>query len=460
MPIARRGKVAGAICLRDSRPDFDFHEDEKLFCEAAALMTATFLQGRDLVEEMRRRSRLDGLTGLLNFMAFREELESSLEAQAETPARDLSLIMVDVDNLKIVNDRHGHLAGNQAIERVGRELAKAVPMAIAACRYGGDEFFALVPMDKKRAEERAERLLIALEERSAKLPFDISVSIGVAGYGENGTVDDELLAAADRAMYIAKSEGGNRVQIADEDEERGRVYEAVIAVNARRLIPGEHQALRDVLEELLRLQEQELDSAAAQQSLRALMEAVESKDRYTREYSNEVSDLTRNVGLAVGLGEREILAVEIAALVHDIGKIGIPDDILQKPGPLTTRERMQIEQHPEIGAQILRPLPAMQEVVPLVLHHHERWDGAGYPHGLAGEDIPIGAQIISLCDVWNALTSDRSYRKAFPAQEARRIVMEGRGTEWKPELVDVFFEVLEATEAEHAAEAGEPRRTA
>ncbi|NKB88890.1 MAG: diguanylate cyclase [Acidobacteria bacterium] len=460
VPIARRGKVAGAICLRDSRPDFDFHEDEKLFCEAAALMTATFLQGRDLVEEMRRRSRLDGLTGLLNFMAFREELESSLEAQAETPARDLSLIMVDVDNLKIVNDRHGHLAGNQAIERVGRELAKAVPMAIAACRYGGDEFFALVPMDKKRAEERAERLLIALEERSAKLPFDISVSIGVAGYGENGTVDDELLAAADRAMYIAKSEGGNRVQIADEDEERGRVYEAVIAVNARRLIPGEHQALRDVLEELLRLQEQELDSAAAQQSLRALMEAVESKDRYTREYSNEVSDLTRNVGLAVGLGEREILAVEIAALVHDIGKIGIPDDILQKPGPLTTRERMQIEQHPEIGAQILRPLPAMQEVVPLVLHHHERWDGAGYPHGLAGEDIPIGAQIISLCDVWNALTSDRSYRKAFPAQEARRIVMEGRGTEWKPELVDVFFEVLEATEAEHAAEAGEPRRTA
>jgi diguanylate cyclase (GGDEF)-like protein/putative nucleotidyltransferase with HDIG domain len=453
VPIVDRGKIAGVIFMRDARPDFDFHEDEKLFCEAAALMTASFLHGRDLVEEMRRRSRLDDLTGLLNFMAFREKLDESMTAhRADEKTKPLSLIMVDVDNLKIVNDQHGHLAGNQVIERVGRELAKAIPMATATCRYGGDEFFALVPLSREEAVERAERLLIALEQRSTELPFDISVSIGVAGFPDDGDVDDELLDAADRAMYIAKGEGGNRVHLADDSaNNRGRVYEAVIAVNARRLVPGEHEGLRDVLDELLRLQEQELDSAAAQQSLRALMEAVESKDRYTSEHSAEVASLTRNLGEVLGLSEREILAIEIGALVHDIGKIGIPDEILQKPGPLTTRERVQIEQHPEIGAQILGPLPAMHDVVPLVLHHHERWDGTGYPHGLAGSDIPIGAQIISLCDVWNALTSDRSYRKAFTPQKARSIILDGRGTEWDPRLVDLFFGVLEQS-GNHAGE--------
>ena len=209
-------------------------------------------------------------------------------------------------------------------------------------------------------------------------------------------------------------------------------------------------ALRDVLDELLRMQEHELDSAGARQSLRALMTAVDSKDKYTGEHSAEVSDLTSRLGAAVGLDEKALLAISIGALVHDIGKIGIPDEILQKPGPLTTRERVQIEQHPEIGAQILAPLPALLDVVPLVLHHHERWDGAGYPHGLSGEDIPLGAQIISLCDVWNALTSDRPYRKAFSDEKAHRIILEGRGTEWDPRLVDLFFAVIDGTDEQES----------
>jgi len=448
VPISQRGVIAGAIFLRDSRPDFDFHADEKLFCEAAATMTAAFLENRDLVEKMRRQTRLDGLTGLLNFMAFREHLDEELtDRRDEEEPTPLSLIMVDVDNLKIINDNHGHLVGNQVIELVGRQLAKALPMATGACRYGGDEFFALVPLDKVQAAERAERLVIALEKLPSSIPCEVSVSIGVSGFPEDGELDDHLLDAADRAMYIAKSQGGNCVSIADESEtERGRVYEAVIAVNARRLIPGEREALRGVLDELLRLQEHELDSAAAQQSLSALMAAVESKDKYTGEHSSEVSDLTGRLGAAAGLDEKDLLAVSIAALVHDIGKIGIPDEILQKPGPLTTRERMQIEQHPEIGAQILAPLPAMHAVVPLVLHHHERWDGAGYPHALSGEEIPTGAQIISLCDVWSALTSDRSYRDAFPEEDARRLILEGSGTEWNPRLIELFFTVLDGTD--------------
>ncbi len=276
------------------------------------------------------------------------------------------------------------------------------------------------------------------------MPCAVRVSLGVASFPEDGKEADSFMDAADRAMYVAKGDGGNQIHAAGADENAsGRVYQAMISVNARRLIPGKRNALRQVLDSMLREEEQELDSAAVQQSLRALMEAVESKDSYTREHSLEVSELTRRLCAMVGLNERETLAVEVGALVHDIGKVGIPDEILQKPGPLTTRERMQIEQHPEIGAQILTPLPALKEVVPLVLHHHERWDGTGYPHGLAGANIPVGSQIISLCDVWHALTSDRSYRPAFSDEVARGIITDGRDTEWPGELVDAFFQVIE-----------------
>lgn len=446
VPIMQQDVVAGAFFLRDSQPDFDFHDDEKVFCEAASLMAASYLQGRDLVEEMCRRSRLDGLTGLLNFPTFRQELENTLQAHRDGSfKRPISLLMVDIDNLKIINDGYGHMVGNRVIQEVGRLLAHAVPSAIATCRYGGDEFFALVPMTKEKVAERAERLLIALEELQASdLNCRIAVSIGVSSLPDDGEVADTLLEAADRAMYLAKGAGGHRIHIANSgDDSSERVYEAVIAVNARRLIPGEARAFRKVLDQLLRLEEQELDSTVIKQSLTSLMEAVQSKDKYTEEHSQEVSDLTRDLALAAGLTKREVLAVEMGALVHDIGKIGIADEILNKPGPLSTRERLRIERHPEIGAQILRPMPALSDVVPLVLHHHERWDGGGYPHGLAGKQIPEGAQIISLCDVWNALTSDRSYRPAFPQEKVRAMIMEGRGTEWDPDLVDLFFELLE-----------------
>lgn len=461
VPIQQGESIVGAFFLRDSRQDFSFHEDERVFCKAAGLMTASFLQGCDLMAALRRRSRIDGLTGLLNFLTFRDELDDAVESatRAERP-EPLSLVMVDLDNLKMINDRHGHLMGNEAIQLVGRHLEKALPMARAICRYGGDEFFALVPIDKVRAAERAERIIVGLEQASLEdMPCPVQVSIGVATFGEDGDTADEFMEAADRAMYLAKGDGGNRVYLADPDSSEGRLFEAVISVNARRLIPGEQRAFRRVLDELLRSEEQELDSTAVRQSLTALMEAVDSKDQYTSEHSHEVSELTTRVCEALGLDERQTLAVEMGALVHDIGKIGIPDEILGKPGKLTTRERMQIERHPEIGAQILSPLPALKDVVPLVLHHHERWDGTGYPRGLAGEDIPIGAQIISLCDVWHALTSDRSYRPAFPPEEARKIVEKGAGTEWKPGLVEIFFTVLEEIQQGQQRRSAGERRT-
>ncbi len=463
VPVMHNEVVVGAFFLRDAREDFSLQEEERTFCKAAALMVAGYLQGCDLVEEMRRRSRLDGLTGLLNFNTFRQELDEALSEQAELERpKPLSLVMVDIDNLKTINDHHGHVVGNDVIREVGQRLARALPMANAICRYDGDEFFALVPLEKKTAVERAERVLILLEDLPDELPCTVRVSIGVATFPDDGEVADSFMDAADRAMYVAKGEGGSQIHAAGVDESgSGRVYQAMISVNARRLMPGEGNAPRQVLDSMLRDEEQELDSAAVQQSLRALMEAVESKDSYTREHSLEVSDLTRRLCSTVGLNERETLAVELGALVHDIGKVGIPDEILQKPGALTTRERMQIEQHPEIGAQILKPLPALKEVVPLVLHHHERWDGTGYPHGLTGEDIPTGSQIISLCDVWHALTSDRSYRPAFTDEVARGIITDGRDSEWPGDLVDAFFQVIdEMKEEEMRARRQRRRRSA
>ena len=459
VPILQKKEVVGVFFLRDRRQDFGFRDDEKIFCSAAALMTAAYLQGCDLIEEMRRRSRLDGLTGLLNFNAFQKELADLIDGYtAREDPKPLSLVMVDIDDLKLINDRLGHSAGNLTIETVGKLLARALPTAPAICRYGGDEFIAVYRDSKDKTAERMERLLIGLENLADDaLPRKPTVSIGIAAYESGGA--EQFIEAADQAMYLAKSEGGNRISLTDDVADttswNGKIFEAVISVNARRLIPGESRAFRSVLGQLLRMEEKKLDSTAVQQSLQALMEAVESKDPYTNQHSHEVSDLARETARQLGMNDDETLTVEMAALVHDIGKIGIADEILSKPGKLDTRERLEIERHPEIGAQILRPLPALKNVVPLVLYHQERWDGSGYPEGLKGDEIPLGAQIVAVCDVFHALTSDRSYRKAFSIEKGREMIRAGIGTDWNETVAESVLAT--AAELERRVEQAEQR---
>jgi HD-GYP domain-containing protein (c-di-GMP phosphodiesterase class II) len=181
-------------------------------------------------------------------------------------------------------------------------------------------------------------------------------------------------------------------------------------------------------------------------TVEALANALEANDEYTSSHARWITDLAVKVGRGLGLDAKALKRLELGALFHDIGKIGIPADILSKPGPLTDEERLVIETHPELGEKIIAPIHRLQEVRPIVRHCHERYDGAGYPDRKAGDEIPLESRIILVCDAFHAMTTDRPYRKRLPVDEAFRRLQEGAGTQFDPEVVEVCVRVLRSEE--------------
>ncbi|MCH7825605.1 MAG: diguanylate cyclase [Acidobacteria bacterium] len=450
VPIQRGKRVMGALYLRDVHPDRRYTEDDRSFCGTAAMMTAAFLHGQDMLEQLRSQSRRDGLTGLLNFQAFTEEATKAIRA-AGPQGGPFCFAVADLDNLKELNDRWGHMAGNRLIITAGNELTNTLDDAIAVCRYGGDEFVAMVPGDKVTVAKRLESLLEKLSTNPTDLPKPPRISIGVSEFTADGEEPEELLDAADQAMYLAKNGGGHRIQLAgraeggDTHEYAQEVLEAVVSVQARRYLPDRDVSVRDILAPLENAEDTSLDSALVRQTLEVLMKAVEAKDPYTHAHSQAVAELARSLAEAMRFPQNERTAIEIAGLVHDVGKIGVPEKILRKEGCLSSVERRVVERHPEIAAQLLEQIPPLRAVVPLVFHHQERWDGSGYPTGLRGEEIPAGAQVVALCDAYDALTSARAFRSALTLQEARRVIARDAGTLWNPDMVRVFLKEV-ATE--------------
>jgi diguanylate cyclase (GGDEF)-like protein len=443
VPIQRSNRLLGAFYLRDVRPDHRYSEDDRSFCSTAAMMTAAFVHGQDLLEQLRRQSRRDGLTGLLNFQAFTQEVTRVL-AKNGGKGKPWTLVVADLDNLKVVNDDHGHMAGNRLIITAGHTFASSLTGAAAVCRYGGDEFVALVPGSKRETSERLERFLTTLEKAGADLPLPPRISVGIAEYPIDGAEPESLLEAADQAMYLAKNRGGHQICRAgaglDDDEWKRAVLEAVVSVQARRYLPDEDLTLEQILEPLTEAHGHGLDSPIVKETLSKLMEAVEAKDPYTHEHSQAVAALARRLAEAMAFEEEQLTAIEIAGLVHDVGKIGVPEEILSKQGKLSSIERRVMERHPEVAARLLEQIPPLRDVVPLVFCHQERWDGSGYPNGLKGEQIPPGAQVVAVCDAYHALTSARAFRSALMPEEARRVLERDAGRLWDPQIVQVFLE--------------------
>lgn len=450
VPIQRGNRLLGAFYLRDVRGSHRYTEEDRSFCWTAAMMTAAFIHGQDLLDQLRTQSRRDGLTGLLNFQAFQEEATAALQAAAEHGEK-MSLVVADLDNLKEMNDRFGHTAGNRLIITAGHAFATVLSDSSIICRYGGDEFCGLVKGSKDLTSRRLKRFLSQLDRNGSELPKAPRVSVGVAEYPSDGEEADELLDAADQAMYLAKNDGGHRIYLAgeseagmDSEEYQRAVLEAVVQVQARRYMPDEDVTLQELLEPLADADEQNLDSPLVRDTLEVLMSSVESKDPFTRAHSEAVARLARKLAEAMKFAHDEQTAIEIAGLVHDVGKIGVPEEILTKDGKLTNVERQVMQRHPEIAAELLSQIPPLRPIVPLVYHHQERWDGSGYPRGLKGEEIPPGAMVVALCDAYDALTSARAFRSALTPGEARRVLERDSGRLWNPEIVRVFLEdVLE-----------------
>ena len=357
-----------------------------------------------------RLALTDPLTGLANHRSFQERVQRELVG-AEARNTPSTLCMIDIDDFKRVNDLFGHPVGDSVLAQVGGRLRQNGE----AFRLGGDEFALLLPA--RNAEEAlpiAETVLARIASLDLAEVGSVTASAGIASFPAQAFDRDELIRLADSALYWAKEHGKNRVH----------VYrpEVVELAELRRLAHGP-------------------DRAARFRAAASLAKAVDARDTYTGSHSSRVAELGAWIAAHMGLDVEQVELTRLAGSLHDLGKLAIPEEILRKPGPLTPPERLVLERHPQIGFRMLESL-GVDPVADWVLHHHERWDGMGYPDGLAGEEIPLGARIIFVVDAYDAMTSDRAYRGRLTPQEAVAELERCAGTQFDPEVVSVFAREL------------------
>jgi diguanylate cyclase (GGDEF)-like protein len=362
-----------------------------------------------------RLALTDPLTGLGNHRHFHERLERELQnaVEQETP---VTLCFVDIDDFKKINDRFGHPSGDRVLSQVAGKLRQSGE----AFRLGGDEFaLLLADHDEGMALTAANSIV---ERIATTVDFEhigtVTVSAGLATFPVQGHGRDELIRLADSALYWAKEHGKNRV----------RLYrpELVELAELKRLAAGP-------------------DKAARYRAAASLAKAVDARDTYTGNHNERVGELAARVAARLGLDPEQVELTRLAGSLHDLGKLAIPEEILRKPGTLTDSERLVLERHPQIGFRMLDSL-GVDPVAGLVLHHHERWDGAGYPDGLSGDRIPLGARIIFVTDAYDAMTTDRIYRAKRSSEAALAELERCAGTQFDPGIVAAFAEELESSE--------------
>jgi len=357
----------------------------------------------------------DPLTGLGNHRYFHEQLERSL-VEAESSGVHVALCLFDIDDFKDVNDAYGHPAGDELLVAIAARLRQDGE----AFRLGGDEFaLLLVGPQEREAVRVAEDVLQRVGRVNAGPEVELSVSAGIAVYPAVGVERSELMRVADIALYLAKDHGKGRVRAYRPD--------LLEPADLRRLAEGPDRAAR-------------LRAAAS------LANAVDARDAYTGFHSYMVGELSGRLARHMGLGGEQVELARLAGSLHDLGKLAIPEEILRKPGPLNETEWLVLERHPQIGFRMLDSL-GVEPVASWVLHHHERWDGEGYPERLGGELIPLGSRILFVADAYDAMTTDRVYRSGLNHERAMAELERCAGTQFDPEIVAVFVEMMREQES-------------
>jgi diguanylate cyclase (GGDEF)-like protein len=426
LPLSLNGHVALVVGVwRDAQPILQSLDDLRgqvvLIILSAALIVAGMLffifraaqarisrQTAALVEASHR----DSLTQALSHGAVVGYLAQEIERARESNAT-IDVALLDVDNFRLFNETHTHRVGDEILLTVSQAVTAELSAEMVVGRYGPDEFLIVRPAgsdaDLLATVEgiRARLADLSLQfESSERLP--LTVSAGICSYPRHGTSVTVLLSLAAQTLEAAKSSGGDAVRTADTN-----VSDADAAVKSS----------FDVLQ--------------------SLVFAVDTKDRYTKRHSQDVARYAVFLGTQIGLDEEKLQTLHIAGLLHDVGKIGVPDQILRKPGRLTRAEMEAVKQHVALGDLIVREMPDVSMVRAGIRDHHERWDGHGYLEGLAGRDIPLVARILAVADAFSAMTTTRPYRKALDVREALTRLGDAAGTQLDERLVRVFIEGLE-----------------
>lgn len=388
-------------------------------------------------ELLKLNKKLQGLvvkdlhTGLYNHRYFKEMMESEFY-RAKRYNQMLSLIFIDIDYFRSVNDTYGCSFGDLVLKQFAQKLRKLVRIHDYVIRFKDEEFVIMMPgNDKKGALELGQRITSHIKMFSfgdKKRAVKLRVSIAVVSYPEDGLSGSlEFIEAADKILSKAKECGGDRVCSISDLRNDGALSHKTVSM----------EYLKQKLKKLTKKANQN-----SVESIFAFAKTIEFKDHYTGNHVERTVYYAREIAKCLKLPLEDVKCIEQASMLHDLGKIGISEKILLKKGALTRREFAKIKEHPKIGVDIIRPIQSFQSLLPLILYHHERWDGKGYPFGLKGDGIPIGARIIAIADVYEALISDRPYRKALSKKQALEIIKENSSKQFDPKVVGVLIDVL------------------
>ncbi|MFA5316551.1 MAG: diguanylate cyclase [Dehalococcoidales bacterium] len=413
-PMVKKGNLIGIVVLSKKEKHGIYSTDDIDMITTLANEAVVVIENAQLYTQARERANTDELTGLFNHRYFHERVDEEIE-RCSRFGHTFSLIFLDLDLLKGYNDIYGHLAGDNIIKVVAQDIKRNARSVDIACRYGGDEFAIILPQTSiGNAFTVAERMRMQMEIATSLSTASLTCSAGIASWPTDGVTREEIIKSADAALYYAKQAGRNQICLASEV----------------------------VLSEVLRMETQSQSKATVLSTIYALAATVDAKDHYTYGHSKKVSQYATDIAEALGYPQGKVDTIRAASLLHDIGKIGITDRLLEKTGPLNKEDWKLIQAHPKLGADIIKHVDGLKDCLPAVQYHHEHYDGSGYPIGLKGDDIPLDARILAVADAYDAMTSERPYRHSkYTQEQAIEELARCSGTQFDPKIIRVFVDL-------------------
>src|SRR6266852_3541442 len=454
IPISYGETLLGVLNV-ESRNEDAFTPQDVLVMNTLADLLATALHNAFVFQKLQQQSITDGLTGIKTRRFFWEALTSEWK-RASRSGRPFSVVLMDLDKFKAVNDTLGHLEGDLVLARVGRLLEQKCRQSNVVARYGGDEFIILMPeTGVEQAQILAERLRLWIAQDAMLKEHQITGSFGVGSFPVHGFSVEDIIRVADAGMYVSKHAGGDRVSTAEEfaEGETAAMQRQLISGYIEGFLQREHtgpEHLEELITTLKKLggdEEDGDDANVLRESIEALTHAAKSRELNSSGHGDMVARYCEVVARSLGLPAEEVADLTYAARIHDVGKIFVPEQTLNKSGPLTEDEFYLLKMHAHVGAEIMAAVPGSEKLQKAVEHHHEAVDGVGYPAGLRGEQIPLWSRIMAIADAYANMTTERSFAAAKSSEQALAELERLSGTRYDGMLVRILIRELKAEKA-------------